>query len=92
MVIDRGINGKDNLLLGVYRDGEMVEVGKVSALTGDGPRVSIGDVVTVKVLYASAAGKLYLPVTPHLRTDKSRTDCGYEQIIALQTNKRSIGN
>lgn len=90
IVVAAGISGKSNFMLGLMRDGEIVEVGKVSALTGDGPKISVGDVVTVSVLYATVAGKLYLPVKPKIRTDKSPEECGYEQIQALQTNKAII--
>jgi ATP-dependent DNA ligase len=90
VVLDRSINGKDNLLLGVYRDGQVVEVGKVSALTGDGPKVQIGDVVTVRVLYATNSDKLYLPVTPRIRADKSPEECSYDQITVLKTNKKPV--
>lgn len=90
VVVGRGDNGKDNLTLAVYRMGDLVEVGRVSALTGDGPNVEIGDVVTVTVLYTTASGRLYQPVKPKIRTDKSATECTYEQIINLQTNKRPV--
>jgi len=89
-VIGKGSDGRDNLMLGVYRGDELVEVGKVSALTGDGPRVQVGDVVTVRVLYATPSGKLYLPVTPRIRIDKPANTCSYEQIEQLQTNKSTI--
>ena len=89
-VIGKATGGRDNLMLGVYRGDELVEVGKVSALTGDGPRIQIGDVVTVRVLYATPSGKLYLPVTPRIRLDKRSDECQYEQIERLQTNKSTI--
>ena len=41
-------------------------------------------------LFDAVAGKLYLPVKPKIRTDKSPEECGYEQIQALQTNKAII--
>jgi ATP-dependent DNA ligase len=90
IVVAEGVNGKSNFMLGLILDGEIIEVGKVSALTGDGPKISVGDVVTVSVLYATVAGKLYLPVKPKLRFDKSPEECSYEQIQILQTNKTII--
>lgn len=90
IVVAEGVNGKSNFMLGLMLNGEIIEVGKVSALTGDGPKISIGDVVTVSVLYATVAGKLYLPVKPKLRFDKSPEECSYEQIQILQTNKTII--
>jgi ATP-dependent DNA ligase len=90
VVTDRGIDGKDNLELSVFRDGQPFVVGKVSALTGDGPKVNVGDVVTVSALYATPTGKLYLPVKPKIRTDKSPHECDYAQIEVIQTNKTII--
>lgn len=90
VVIDRNINGKDNLLLGVYRNNSLIEVGKVSALTGDGPKAQIGDVVSVRVLYATNGDKLYLPVKPKIRYDKSPHECTYDQLGPLKTNKQPV--
>lgn len=90
IVIDKAVDSKENLVLGVYKDEEVVEVGKVSALTGDGPRVSIGDVVTVNALYATNSGKLYLPTKPILRSDKRPTECLFGQIEVLRTNRTSL--
>ena len=79
---------KQNFYLGMYRDGSLVEVGKCSALTGDGPKAKIGDVVKVSCLYATDSGKLYQPVTPRLRTDKKPEECTIDQLETLTTNKK----
>ena len=89
-VIDKEVNGKRNFLLGIYNGDHIVEVGKVSALTGDGPRVRVGDVVTVECLYASENGNLVQPVTPRLRRDKKPEECTIDQIFQLQTRKDLI--
>lgn len=70
VVVGKGEGGKSNLLLSVYRDGALIDppVAKCSALTGDGPRVQIGDVVTCTLLAMSAGGRAVQCVKPRLRT------------------------
>jgi len=84
VVIDKSINGKDNLLLGLYDSKEnIVEVGKVSALTGDGKTIdfNVNDVITVKYLYGTNSNRLYQPVSPTLRKDKEPYECLMNQMI-----------
>lgn len=84
IVIDKSINGKDNLVLGLYDDNHnLIDVGKVSAITGDGKHYEfqIGDVVTVKYLYATKSYRLYQPVLPTLRLDKEADECQISQMI-----------
>lgn len=90
VVIERGVDGKDNLRLAVFDDCKLVDVGTVSALTGDGPRVQIGDVVCVTYLYASADRKLTQPVTPRIRTDKRAEECTIDQLIYPDKTVRGI--
>lgn len=80
LVLEKSRGGKDNLILGLWNGEQFVEVGAVSALTGDGPRISKGSVVEVKFLYVGANGKLVQPVTPRLRTDKEPEECLIEQL------------
>lgn len=82
VVTAKGRDGKDNLVLGMFdENGRCVDVGTVSALTGDGPRVGVGQVVEVTYLYASADRKLTQPVTPMLRVDKAPDECTIDQLI-----------
>lgn len=83
----KGLDGKDNLELGMFQNGIVVSVGRCSALTGDGPKVKPGDVVTVKVLYSTETGRLFHPVKPRLRTDKHPEECTFDQVEAIKTNK-----
>ena len=87
VVTDKNINGKDNLVLSVYDNGELVDVGKCSAITGHGKHYDfkIGDVVTVTYLYGTKSRRLYQPVSPILRTDKDANECLMSQMI-LKTN------
>jgi bifunctional non-homologous end joining protein LigD len=84
VIIDRNIDSKDNLVLGLYDDnGEIVDVGKVSALTGDGKHhdFKVGEVVTVNYLYATESRRLYQPVKPKIRKDKEDIECLMSQLI-----------
>jgi ATP-dependent DNA ligase len=87
IVTGRNVNGRNNFALSVYDEGTLREVGKVSALTGDGPAISVGDVVTVQILYVTESGHLYQPVKPRKRTDKDRSECTMAQLYSYQTSK-----
>ena len=82
--------GKQNFGVGVYRDDELVEIGEVSRLVGDGPKVKPGDVVAVRCLYATDDNRLYQPTLPRLRTDKLREECTFDQLADAATNKKLI--
>lgn len=84
IVIDKSINDKENLVLGLYdNNGTLLDVGKVSAITGSGKNYDfkIGDVVTVKYLYATKSYRLYQPVYPVIRKDKEAKECLISQMI-----------
>lgn len=83
VVIGKSINDKDNLVLGLYDNNQIVDVGKISAITGDGKNYEfkIGDVVTVRYLYATKSRRLYQPVFPILREDKDPKECQINQMI-----------
>lgn len=80
VVMELGRGGKANMVLGVYRDGELVEVGDCGALTGDGPKVKVGDVVCVTYLYATTDNRLFQPTMPKIRTDKLPEQCTFDQL------------
>lgn len=101
IVIDVGHEGKNNLTLGlVDPTGPQVlpggvrgrEVGRCSALTGDGKTqtIEIGDVVTVTVTGLGASGRLVEPVSPRLRpgADKQAVDCTIDQLYELRRISR----
>jgi len=84
VVIGKSVNDKDNLVLGLYDDnGRIIDVGKISAITGSGKNYEfkIGDVVTVKYLYATKSHRLYQPVFPTLKEDKEARECLLSQMI-----------
>lgn len=90
VVVGEGFEDKNNFILAVYKDGKEIECGRVSALTGDGPRVKVGDVVEVKCLYVSNDFNLVQPTMPRIRTDKKPEQCTFDQLEVLQTNKTAI--
>jgi ATP-dependent DNA ligase len=85
VVLDAGFEDKSNLVLGMYDGREFVEVGRVSSLTGDGPKVQIGDVVKVTILYSTKDNRLYQPVKPMIRTDKKPKQCHLSQMKETRT-------
>lgn len=81
-VKDANVGGKKNFLLElVDEDGKWHEVGKVSALEGDGPGIRVGCVVQVRYLYTTSDNRLYQPTYPVLRTDKKPDECTLSQLV-----------
>lgn len=86
VVVDRGRGlsddgtPKDNIVVAVYDNGTLREIGEVTALAGDGAKVKVGDVVCVKYLYVTAEHRLYQPTYPKIRTDKSAEECTMDQL------------
>lgn len=70
-VVATGIDGKANMAIAVYDDdGTEVVIAEVTALAGDGPRVRVGDTVTVKYSHADPVSRqLIHPTLPRLRSD-----------------------
>lgn len=102
IVLGRGAE-KDNLTLGLVCDeppathkcspfcrptAGLHEVGRVSALTGDGPQCDVGDVVTVTVLDVSEDHRLIQPVKPRLRPgDVQPVDCTWDLLDACRKQR-----
>jgi ATP-dependent DNA ligase len=80
LVVAAGEDGRNNFTLGLYDNGKVVEVGKVTALAGDGPKITVGSVVTVKYLRFTKDGRLREPTLPRLRTDKRPEECLMDQV------------
>lgn len=86
---------RNSVTVSVYRDGQLVDpdgdgVGTVGTLTGDGPRVKVGDVIEVRVLYTSKSGKIVQPTMPRIRGDKSPVECTFDQIESAMLNKNLV--
>lgn len=79
VIIDKGREGKDNLTLALWDGKILKEIVDVSALTGDGPRCKIGDVVTINYLGWNGH-RLTQPVRPCLRHDKAPEECTIDQV------------
>jgi hypothetical protein len=72
--------GRDNIVVGLYENDTLVEIGPVVA-----PRnpVQVGDVVEVEYQSATAARHLVMPTKPRLRTDKLPEECTIDQLVYL---------
>ncbi len=90
VILDRGVENKDNFLLGMYDGEKFIDVGKCSSLTGDGPQLDVGSVVQVDILYVTKGNRLYQPVKPMARTDKDPTECLIDQLEEYKTTKEVL--
>ncbi len=80
--------GKESVVLGTYRDGELVKVGHASTI-GKSPTPQEGDVWEVKFLYVVSAEHPTM-VQARLvrkRTDKSAAECHIDQFATAVTDK-----
>lgn len=78
VVIGRNRKREQNMVLGVYKEHVLTEVGCASAIGK--PDTALGDVVEVKYLYAGANGRLVQPTVLRLRTDKPAAECTIDQL------------
>lgn len=76
-----------NATLAVFDGDHLIEVGRVGRLSGDGPKLKVGDVVEVKVAAVTKGRRLYHPTLPRLRTDKDPWECTSEQLDGLGTGR-----
>lgn len=81
VVREVGAEGKHNIVLAVYRDGKLTDVGKCTAMAGDGASIQVNDVVTVRYSHLSDDGRLVHPTYPLIRKDKQPEECGWEQLV-----------
>lgn len=82
--IATGLNkyGRSNISIGLLDEaGEVVNVGEVTANAGDGKKVKVGDVITVRYLYCTDDLRIYQPNLPRLRKDKKKSECTLDQLI-----------
>lgn len=85
-----GRDAHDNIGLAMWTGRKWQHVGEVSRLTGDGPRVQIGDVVAVQILYSTPDDRLYQPTKPRVRDDKDPHDCVTSQLDDCRMNRAVI--
>lgn len=82
-------NWKNSMVLGAYKNGQLIEVGRVaSGLTdfmredmANNPDNYIGQVVEVSAMSTTKDGALRHPVFMQMRTDKNPEDCKWEEIF-----------
>lgn len=83
IVLDKGVGGKDNLVLGAYEPGAVkpIEIGHCTALNGDGDIIQVGEVITVNYVHFSKGKRLVQPTLPRRRKmdDKLPTECTTDQ-------------
>lgn len=80
------VEGKDNFAISLIRDGELIEIGTCSALFRGLPAIAVGQVVTVRYLYANDRGHLQHPTRPRLRDDKDPEECTFDQLVYRSTS------
>lgn len=82
VVMELGRYGHNNMVVGVYKDGVLTEIGDCTAGAGDGALVQVGDVVCITYQYMSPKKqRLIQPTLPKIRLDKPATDCTWDQLV-----------
>jgi ATP-dependent DNA ligase len=77
-------DGKASVKLGVYSDGDLVEIGRASLLGKEKVHaITPGTVVEVKYLNVGNAGRLVQPTILRVRDDKAPQDCTTAQLRAV---------
>jgi ATP-dependent DNA ligase len=71
--------GHDSVEIGVYRNGKLYRVSGVSLIGRE--RVNIGDVLTVKYLYATKNLHIVQPIMLGKRDDKAPRTCTVDQLV-----------
>lgn len=85
VVIARDVDGKENAVLGVVKDGFVYEIGRCSMIGK--PETKIGDVIEVRYLYVGAGGRLVQPRLVRVRGDKLPHECGTDQLEGTEVKK-----
>lgn len=81
IVREVGADGRHNIVLAVYRNGILTDVGKCTAMAGDGGSIKENDVVTVRYSHLSDEGRLVHPTYPLIRRDKLPEECSFDQLV-----------
>lgn len=79
-IVGRRQEGRDSFALHLVDEASLINVGHISALVGDGPRMKMGDVVTVRFQKVSDDRKLVHATLPKIRTDKAPIECTVQQL------------
>lgn len=78
----KGGGNKENARIGVYREGELVEVARASLIGKQhAAKISEGDVVELK--YRGAVKRSVQPTILRKRTDKAPAECLYGQLVFM---------
>jgi len=87
VVVEVGRKGHESARLGLYRDGELVEIGACS-LIGK-PKVQAGDVIEVTALGFSVNALVQARLM-RTRPDKTAAECGWDQLDNCRMDKRVL--
>lgn len=89
-VVMKRNEGGNNAVLGLYRDGELVEVGRCSMIGK--PDARPGEVIEVEFLYLTTAAqpRLYQPRMFRQRPDKDPSECLWHQVEGFVTNRAVV--
>ena len=88
-VTETNVDGKEQAVrCGIYHDGVEIDAGGCKIPTELVSVVKPGDVLCIRYLYATDDHKLYQPVAPILRDDKTATECTTDQL--KYTNKEVL--
>lgn len=77
VVMEANVDGKASMEVGVYRDNELVSIGKCTMLQP----VQKGDVVEISYRRLSPNGRMIEPVMSRVRTDKFSYACVWAQLV-----------
>jgi ATP-dependent DNA ligase len=89
VVMELGRGGANNAVLGLFRNGGLVEVGQCSMIGK--PACVVGEVVEIHCLYATSSHRLYQPRLVRLRPDRTAESCEWRQVEGIVTNRAVVG-
>jgi ATP-dependent DNA ligase len=88
-IVERNTDGHENAELAVVTDsGAVKRIGAMSMIGK--PNLSIGTVVEVECLYVGDNWRLYQPRLKCVRKDKLMSECHYNQLPPLRTNRTVV--
>jgi ATP-dependent DNA ligase len=89
IVLEPRREGKLSTSVGLFHDGELIDIGSVKMRDEDLDKIKPGDVIEVRYLYATLDYRLYQPVWHGFRDDKSPDECTTEQLKFVNKEVRA---
>lgn len=76
------VNGKQAVqLLVLDKNNNFIDIGKCKVVPSMLKKLSFGDIIEVKYLYATSSNRLYQPIFSKKRNDKTKEECRLDQLI-----------